>query len=33
MSVRNRSWREKLGYSKGLPKVEIITEKMYKRWS
>jgi alkylated DNA nucleotide flippase Atl1 len=27
-----KSWREKLSDSKGLPKVEVITEKMSKRW-
>lgn len=32
MSTRNKSWREKLEDSKDLPKVEIITEKMSKRW-
>ena len=32
MSAKNKSWREKLEDSKGLPKVEIITEKMSKRW-
>ncbi|HNR44739.1 MAG TPA: MGMT family protein [Methanofastidiosum sp.] len=32
MSVKNRSWQEKLEDSKGLPKVEPITEKMSKRW-
>jgi alkylated DNA nucleotide flippase Atl1 len=31
MSVR-KSWAEKLADSKGLPKVEEITEKMSKRW-
>ena len=32
MSAKNKSWREKLEDSKDLPKVEIITEKMSKRW-
>ena len=32
MSAKNKSWQEKLEDSKGLPKVEIITEKMSKRW-
>lgn len=32
MSTRNKSWREKLEDRKDLPKVEIITEKMSKRW-
>ncbi|MEN6378203.1 MAG: MGMT family protein [Methanofastidiosum sp.] len=32
MGVKNKSWREKLEDSKGLPKVEQITEKMSKRW-
>ncbi|MHC4442550.1 MAG: MGMT family protein [Planctomycetota bacterium] len=27
-----KTWREKLADSKGLPKVEVITEKMSKRW-
>lgn len=30
--VKRKSWREKLQDSKGLPKVEKITEKMSKRW-
>jgi hypothetical protein len=29
---RKKSWREKLAESKGLPKVEKITDKMSKRW-
>lgn len=29
---RKQTWREKLADSKGLPKVEPITEKMSKRW-
>ena len=32
MSAKNKSWQEKLEDSKGLPKVEPITEKMSKRW-
>ena len=32
MGVKNKSWREKLEDSKGLPKVEQITEKMSKKW-
>lgn len=32
MSTKNKSWQEKLNDSKGLPKVEPITEKMSKRW-
>lgn len=32
MGVKNKSWKEKLEDSKGLPKVEPITEKMSKRW-
>ena len=30
--ARKKSWREKLADSKDLPKVEVITEKMSKRW-
>jgi alkylated DNA nucleotide flippase Atl1 len=30
--ARRKSWSEKLGDSKGLPKVEEITDKMSKRW-
>ena len=30
--MKRKSWREKLQDSKGLPKVERITEKMSKRW-
>ncbi|HVO37186.1 MAG TPA: MGMT family protein [Candidatus Acidoferrum sp.] len=30
--ARKKSWCEKLQDSKGLPKVEVITEKMSKRW-
>ena len=29
---RKKSWREKLHDSKDLPRVEVITEKMSKRW-
>ena len=32
MSTKKKSWTEKLADSKGLPKVEKITEKMSKRW-
>ena len=32
MVKRRKSWREKLADSKGLPKVEKITDKMSKRW-
>jgi len=32
MSTKKKSWRDKLAYSKGLPKVEKITDKMSKRW-
>ncbi len=32
MSKKKKSWVEKLHDSKGLPKVETITEKMSKRW-
>lgn len=32
MTKRQKSWREKLLDSKGLPKVEKITEKMCKKW-
>jgi alkylated DNA nucleotide flippase Atl1 len=32
MRTKNKSWREKLEDSKGLPKVEPITDKMSKRW-
>ena len=32
MAKARKSWREKLADSKGLPKVEIITDKMSKRW-
>jgi hypothetical protein len=32
MVTKKRSWVEKLADSKGLPKVEEITEKMSKRW-
>jgi len=32
MAKTRKSWREKLADSKGLPKVEIITDKMSKRW-
>ena len=32
MPVKKKSWVEKLADSKGLPKVEKITEKMSKRW-
>jgi len=31
-SKPRKSWQEKLADSKGLPKVEKITEKMSKRW-
>jgi len=31
-SKRRKSWQEKLADSKGLPRVEKITEKMSKRW-
>ncbi len=31
-SKPRRSWQEKLADSKGLPKVEEITDKMSKRW-
>ncbi len=30
--VKKKSWVEKLNDSKGLPKVEVITDKMSKRW-
>ena len=30
--AKKKSWQEKLADSKGLPKVELITEKMSKRW-
>ncbi len=29
---RRKTWREKLGNSKDLPRVEVITDKMSKRW-
>jgi len=32
MPTKKKSWAEKLADSKGLPKVEEITEKMSKRW-
>ena len=32
MTTKKKSWTEKLADSKGLPKVEKITEKMSKRW-
>jgi len=32
MAKTRKSWREKLADSKGLPKVEKITDKMSKRW-
>jgi len=32
MSKKNKTWKEKLEGSKDLPKVEIITDKMSKRW-
>ena len=32
MSTKKKSWTEKLTDSKGLPKVEKITEKMSKKW-
>ena len=32
MSYKRKSWREKLADSKGLPRVEPITEKMSARW-
>lgn len=32
MTAKKKSWLEKLADSKGLPKVERITEKMSKRW-
>jgi alkylated DNA nucleotide flippase Atl1 len=32
MSYRKKSWREKLADSKGLPRVEPITERMSVRW-
>ncbi len=32
MTPKKKSWTEKLADSKGLPKVEKITEKMSKRW-
>jgi len=32
MPTKKKSWTEKLADSKGLPKVEKITEKMSKRW-
>ncbi len=32
MPAKKKSWTEKLADSKGLPKVEKITEKMSKRW-
>ncbi|KYC48818.1 MAG: hypothetical protein AMQ22_01842 [Candidatus Methanofastidiosum methylothiophilum] len=32
MGTKTKSWREKLEDSKGLPKVEPITDKMSKRW-
>lgn len=32
MGTKNKSWQEKLEDSKGLPKVEPITDKMSKRW-
>ena len=32
MTKVRKSWREKLAESKGLPKVEKITEKMSQRW-
>ncbi len=31
-STKRKSWQEKLADSKGLPKVEAITDKMSKRW-
>ncbi|MCC7571787.1 MAG: MGMT family protein [Candidatus Methanofastidiosum sp.] len=32
MGKKSKSWKEKLEDSKGLPKVELITDKMSKRW-
>ena len=32
MAKARKTWREKLADSKGLPKVEVITDKMSKRW-
>jgi alkylated DNA nucleotide flippase Atl1 len=32
MPTKKKSWTEKLADSKGLPQVQIITEKMSKRW-
>ena len=32
MPTKKKSWTEKLAYSRGLPKVEKITDKMSKRW-
>lgn len=32
MGTKSKSWKEKLEDSKGLPKVEPITDKMSKRW-
>ncbi len=32
MAKKRKSWQEKLADSKGLPKVEEITDKMSKRW-
>ena len=32
MPTKKKSWTEKLADSKGLPKVEKITDKMSKRW-
>lgn len=32
MSSKQKSWQEKLADSKGLPKVEQITDKMSKKW-
>jgi len=32
MPAKKKSWTEKLADSKGLPQVQIITEKMSKRW-
>jgi alkylated DNA nucleotide flippase Atl1 len=32
MTYKKKSWREKLADSRGLPRVELITEKMSTRW-
>jgi alkylated DNA nucleotide flippase Atl1 len=32
MGYKRKSWREKLADNKGLPRVEVITEKMSTRW-